>query len=64
MSRLRPRLGCVPHAEFPPVPVPQELHNRIQGIGMGQTFIPHLPPNSLQGDMAQRDPCLIEDHHA
>jgi hypothetical protein len=58
---IRPRIL---HAEFPPVSVPQEFHDRIQGVGMGQAFISHLPPNSLQSDVAQCDSCLIEDHLA
>ena len=54
----------VPHAEFAPTAISQELHDRIQGFRMGQTFVAQLSPNSLQGNMAQRDPRLIEDHSA
>lgn len=62
---MRARNGPrIPQTEFPPVPIPQELHDRVQGIDAGETFIPYLPPNSLEGNMTQRDPCLIEDHLA
>jgi hypothetical protein len=50
--------------EVAPVVIPQELGQGIQGMGVGEAVVFDLAPNTLQGYMADRDPCLVPDEFA
>ena len=50
--------------QIPPVVIAEELCEGIEGMGIGQTVVFDLPPNTFEGDMAKGNPGLVADQFA
>lgn len=50
--------------QIPPVVIAEELGEGVEGMGIGQAFVPDFSPNPFEGDMANRYSGLVADQFA